>query len=114
MRSLNCRVVLFGTTLGLQPRCVLRYRISLEQKQYAPSTINLRLAAARRGAYEAADSGLLSPELAKLAPDDLRRACARLCHLAGGELDQIQFLLGDASIQTTERYLGCKQKLRLP
>jgi integrase len=48
----------------------------------------------------------------KLAPHDLRRTCARLCHLAGGELDQIQFLLGHASIQTTERYLGCKQKLR--
>ena len=30
----------------------------------------------------------------KLAPHDLRRTCARLCHLAGGELDQIQFLLG--------------------
>jgi integrase len=238
---------------------VLRYRIYLEQKQYAPTTINLRLAAVRRVAYEAADSGLLSPELAagirrvkgmrrlgvpvgnwltaeqgkrllagasrdslpgkrnyamlamligcglrrgellalrcdaiqlreehwviadligkaghirtvpvpdwvktaidawkegsgindgalfrsinkagriwgdgmtpkvlwevvreaaaragieKLAPHDLRRTCARLCHLAGGELDQIQFLLGHVSIQTTERYLGCKQKLR--
>ena len=34
-----------------------------------------------------------------------------LCHLAGGERDQIQFLLGHVSIQTTERYLGCKQKL---
>ena len=48
----------------------------------------------------------------KLAPHDLRRTCARLCHLAGGELDQIQFLLGHVSIQTTERYLGCEQKLR--
>lgn len=48
----------------------------------------------------------------KLSPHDLRRTCARLCHLAGGELDQIQFLLGHVSIQTTERYLGCKQKLR--
>ena len=47
-----------------------------------------------------------------LAPHDLRRTCARLCHVAGGELDQIQFLLGHASVQTTERYLGCKQKLR--
>jgi site-specific recombinase XerD len=46
-----------------------------------------------------------------LAPHDLRRTCARLCHLAGGELEQIQFLLGHASIQTTECYLGCKQKL---
>jgi hypothetical protein len=34
-----------------------------------------------------------------------------LCHLAGGELEQIQFLLGHASVQTTERHLGCKQKL---
>ena len=49
----------------------------------------------------------------KLAPHDLRRTCARLCHLAGGDLDQIEFLLGHVSIQTTERYLGCKQKLRL-
>jgi integrase len=48
----------------------------------------------------------------KLAPHDLRRTYARLCHLAGGELDQIQFLLGHVSIQTTERYLGCKQRLR--
>src|SRR5258706_15241538 len=245
--------------LAFNRTVVLRYRICLEQKQYAPTTINLRLAAVRRIAYEAADSGLLSPELAagirrvkgvrrigvrvgnwltaeegkrllagadrgslrgkrdyamiamlvgcglrrgellalrvdsvqsreehwviadlvgkaghirtvpipswvkvaidewkeagcitegailrsinkpgrvwgtgmtpkvlwevvraaatragieKLAPHDLRRSCARLCHLAGGELDQIQFLLGHVSIQTTERYLGCKQKLR--
>jgi site-specific recombinase XerD len=47
-----------------------------------------------------------------LAPHDLRRTCARLCHLTGGELEQIQFLLGHASVQTTERYLGCKQRLR--
>src|ERR1700674_2720076 len=39
-------------------------------------------------------------------------SCARLCHLAGGELEQIQFLLGHVSVQTTERYLGYKQKLR--
>jgi integrase len=49
----------------------------------------------------------------KLAPHDLRRTCVPLCHLAGGELDQIQFLLGHVSIQTTERYLRCKQKLRV-
>src|ERR1035437_7512215 len=50
--------------------------------------------------------------ITNLAPYDLRRTCARLCHLAGGELEQIQFLLGHVSVQTTERYLGCKQKLR--
>lgn len=48
----------------------------------------------------------------KLAPHDLRRTCARLCHASGGELDQIQFLLGHISVQTTERYLGCKQRIR--
>ena len=47
----------------------------------------------------------------KLSPHDLRRSCARLCHVAGGELDQIQFPLGHVSIQTAERYLGCKLKL---
>jgi integrase len=244
--------------LAFNRSVVLRYRIHLEQQGLAPATINLRLAAVRRIAYEAADAGLLSPELAtgirrvkgvrrigvrlgnwltpeqgrrllecatpstarqlrdhamvamllgcglrraellalrveavqqreehwviadlvgkaghvrtvpipawvkaavdawtaaaaitegpvfrainkagrgdgmspkvlwdvvrgaaararidKLAPHDLRRTCARLCHLAGGELDQIQFLLGHVSIQTTERYLGCKQKLRV-
>jgi integrase len=245
--------------LAFNRTVVLRYRIHLEQRHYAPATINLRLAAVRRVAYEAADGGLLSPELAagirrvkgvrrlgvrlgnwltpeqgrrlleharattprevrdhamlamligcglrrgellaltlesvqqreehwvvadlvgkgghvrtvpipswvksavdawttaagitdgrvfrainkagriwgngmspkvlwdvvrvaaacagieKLAPHDLRRTCARLCHLAGGELEQIQFLLGHVSVQTTERYLGCKQKLR--
>ena len=50
--------------------------------------------------------------LESLAPHDLRRTCARLCHEAGGELEQIQFLLGHESVQTTERYLGCKQRLR--
>jgi site-specific recombinase XerD len=245
--------------LAFNRTVVLRYRIHLEQRGYAPATINLRLAAVRRMAYEAADAGLLSPELAagirrvkgvrrlgvrlsnwltpeqgrrllecpqpatlrelrdhamlamligcglrrgellaltlesvqqreehwviadlvgksghvrtvpiphwvksavdawttaaaitegrvfrainkagriwgdgmsakvlwdvvraaaahagieKVAPHDLRRTCARLCHLAGGELEQIQFLLGHVSVQTTERYLGCKQKLR--
>jgi site-specific recombinase XerD len=50
--------------------------------------------------------------VSKLAPHDLRRSCARLCHEAGGELEQIQFLLGHVSVQTTEKYLGCKQRLR--
>ena len=166
---------------------VTRYRISLELQLYASTTINLRLAAVRRLAYEAADCGLLSADLAAgirrvkgakrlgvpvgnwltaeqgkrllrtvdcsslrgkrdyatlaillgcglrraelttlrvediqqredhwviAAPHDLRRTCARLCHQAGGELEQIQFFLGHVSVQTTERYLGCKQRFR--
>lgn len=47
-----------------------------------------------------------------LAPHDLRRTCARLCRNAGGELDQIQLLLGHVSIQTTEQYLGSRQRTR--
>jgi site-specific recombinase XerD len=245
--------------LAFSKTVVTRYRIALEQRRYAPSTINLRLAAVRRLAYEASDCGLLSPDLAAgirrvkgakrlgvrvgnwlsaeqsktliaapsgsqlrdlrnravlamligcglrraeivtvkvedfelredhwvladligkgghmrtvpvpnwvkstvdawtrgaelrsgilfraigktgkvygdgftakviwsivrgtasncgfgvIAPHDLRRTCARLCHQAGGELEQIQFLLGHVSVQTTERYLGCKQRFR--
>ena len=47
----------------------------------------------------------------KLKPHDLRRTCAKLCRAGGGELEQIQILLGHASIQTTERYLGTRQNL---
>jgi site-specific recombinase XerD len=46
-----------------------------------------------------------------IAPQDLRRTCAKLCRAAGGELEQIQMLLGHASVQTTERYLGTRQDL---
>ena len=49
--------------LAFNRTVVLRYRFFLEQKKLAPSTINVRLAAVRRLAYEAADTGLLSPEL---------------------------------------------------
>lgn len=46
-----------------------------------------------------------------IAPHDLRRRCAKLCRAAGGELEQIQMLLGHAPVQTTERYLGTRQDL---
>jgi integrase len=42
---------------------------------------------------------------------DLRRTCAKLCRRNGGDLEQIKFLLGHSSIQTTERYLGSEQEL---
>jgi integrase len=47
----------------------------------------------------------------RLAPHDLRRTCAKLCRKSGGDLEQIQFLLGHASIQTTEKYLGGEQDI---
>jgi len=50
--------------LAFNKTVVTRYRIALEQRWYSPSTINLRLAAVRRLAYEASDCGLLSADLA--------------------------------------------------
>jgi hypothetical protein len=50
--------------LAFNKTVVTRYRISFEQAHYASSIINLRLAAVRRLAYEAADCGLRSPDLA--------------------------------------------------
>ena len=50
--------------LSFNRTVVLRYRMHLESRNLAPGTINVRLAAVRRLAYEAADAGLLSPELA--------------------------------------------------
>jgi len=51
-------VVLLRAAPLLQQGLVTRYRIHLEDRHLAPGTINGRLA------YEAADAGLLSPELA--------------------------------------------------
>jgi integrase len=56
----------------------------------------------------AADIGIVG-----LAPHDLRRTCAKLCRKAGGDLEQIKFLLGHSSIQTTERYLGSEQDIAI-
>jgi integrase len=44
---------------------------------------------------------------------DLRRTCAKLCRKNGGDLEQIKFLLGHSSIQTTERYLGSEQEIAI-
>ena len=49
--------------LSFSKTVVLRYRIHLESRHLAPGTINLRLGAVRRLAYEASDCGLLTPDL---------------------------------------------------
>lgn len=53
-------------------------------------------------------------ELDHPAPRDLRKDLCEAGHVNGGELEQIQFLLGHASVLTTESYLGCKQNLEEP
>jgi hypothetical protein len=50
--------------LAFNKTAVLRYRFHLEERGLASGTINVRMAAVRRLAHEAADCGLLSPELA--------------------------------------------------
>jgi site-specific recombinase XerD len=80
-------------------------RISREGKVWGPGITS-------KAVWHVVKAAAKRSGIPNLAPHDLRRTCARLCHLAGGELEQIQFLLGHVSVQTTERYLGCKQKLR--
>jgi len=46
-----------------------------------------------------------------IRPYDLRRTCAKLCRRLGGDLEQIQLLLGHSSVQVTESYLGTQQHL---
>jgi site-specific recombinase XerC len=81
--------------LAFNRTVVLRYRFFLEQKNLAPSTINVRLAAVRRLTYEASDTGLLSPDLAA----GIRRVkgAKRLGARIGNWLtvDQSRSLLGD-------------------
>src|SRR6201982_3630376 len=50
--------------LSFSKTVVLRYRMHLESRKLAPGTVNLRLGAVRRLAYEAAECGLLSADLA--------------------------------------------------
>src|SRR6266404_5509317 len=83
--------------LAFNRTVVLRYRFFLEQKNLASSTINVRLAAVRRLAYEASDTGLLSPDLAA----GIRRVkgAKRLGVRTGNwlTLDQSRTLLGKQS-----------------
>ena len=74
------------------------------KRQESGVTANVVWYAVKRCAHQAG--------IANLAPHDLRRTCARLCHESSGELEQLRFLLGHASVQTTERYIGSKQKLQ--
>jgi integrase len=57
--------------------------------------------------WEVVKDAALRAGIDKLAPPDLRRTCARLCHLAGGDLDQIQFLLGHVSNGTAGGGYSC-------
>src|SRR5271155_2733320 len=81
--------------LAFNRTVVLRYRFFLEQKNLAPSTIDVRLAAVTRLAYEASDTGLLSPDLAAgiRRVKGAKRPGARIGNWL--TVDQSRTLLGD-------------------
>src|SRR5437016_8507042 len=93
---------------------VMRYRSHLESRQLAPGTVNLRLGAVRRLAYEAADCGLLSADLAAgirrvkgvkngLAPRELVNAGARPCPLASTQSSATERKTGPSLVRITAR-----------
>ncbi len=81
---------------GVSERRVFRRVLKKGARQDAGVTANVVGYAVKRCAQRAG--------IVNLAPHDLRRSCARLRHQCGSELEQIQFLLRHASVQTTERY----------
>src|SRR5438309_8368439 len=91
--------------LAINKTVVTRYRIALEQHPYAPSTINLRLAAIRRLAYEASDCGLLSPDLAAgiRRVKGARRLGARVGNWMKAE--EGKELLGPENAENLRRYI---------
>jgi len=51
--------------------------------------------------------------VAKLAPHDLRRTCARLCHASEASWSRSNFSWGTFRCRRPERYLGCKQRISI-
>jgi integrase len=96
---------------GFTKATVQRYRAHLETLALAPSTINLRLTAVRKLAQEAADNGLLDPELAsaigrvKGAPQKGRRLGNWLSREQASDL--LNGCLGDSRKELRDRALLC-------
>jgi hypothetical protein len=65
MRSTSLSIgIARSPRLSFSKTVIVHYRMHLELRKLAPGTINLRLGAVRRLAYESADCGLLSADLA--------------------------------------------------
>lgn len=79
---------------------VLR-RVNKMDRAWGPGLTEKAVGTSEEGSQVAGIATSSSPR----PTPDLRSAVSRV----GGELEQIQFLLGHVSIQSTERHLGCKQ-----
>jgi hypothetical protein len=92
---------------------VTRFRIFLENRNLAAGTINGRLAAVRRLAYEAADAGLLSPELAAgvRRVKDVKKLGVRLGNFAHGR--GISSISTDASDRHAQRKARSRHSRRI-
>ena len=88
-----------AVSIGISPTATIP-----ELQQSKTGVLNTLASQHSRRSYEHAG-------INNLAPHDLRRTCAKLCGKSGGDLEQIKFLLGHSSIQTTERYLGSEQEI---
>jgi len=87
--------------LSFNKAVVTRYRVHLESRQLAPGTINGRLPAVRRLAYEAAGSGLFNPDFA-----------ASIRRVKGPK--NIRVRLGNCSRSTRPRRSGmCLTRIRI-
>jgi hypothetical protein len=115
-RTYDCAITDFVGWYCSEPRLafnrtvVLRYRIYLEQKLYAPTTINLRLAAVRRVAHEAADSGTAQPGACGRHPTGQRSSpdwcpCWELAQRRAGQA---------ASVRCRPRFPARQEELRDP
>jgi integrase len=92
----------YQSPAGFSKVLVQQYKSMLLEKQLAPSTINQRLAAVRRLAFEAADNGLLDTSIAAAIGRvrGVRRCGVRLGHWLGREdIERLLQAPGGASIR---------------
>ena len=85
---------------------VTRFRIFVENRNLAAGTVNGRLAAVRRLAYEAADAGLLSPELAA----GIRRV--KSCQEVGGTARELAHIRGSSPLLAISSFGHAQRKAR--